>query len=57
MAYVWIRCPGKGFKLTWPAAQRAIATVVRSTVYAGELRGTVEEAVLRQQALVLPEPR
>jgi hypothetical protein len=29
-------------------AQRAIATIVASRVYAGDLRGTVEEAVLRQ---------
>jgi len=29
-------------------AQRAIATIVTSGVYAGDLRGTVEESVLRQ---------
>lgn len=29
-------------------AQRAIATIVTSTIYAGDLRGTVEESVLRQ---------
>jgi hypothetical protein len=34
-------------KLLW-RAQRAIATIVTSAVYAGDLRGTVEESVLRQ---------
>src|ERR1700683_4897228 len=29
-------------------AQRAIAAIVTSRVYAGDLRGTVEESVLRQ---------
>lgn len=44
-------------------AQRAIATIVTSEVYAGALRGAVEEPVLQQHeweiavALALPEPR